>query len=239
MSTRSRADSKSTMAMVALPRRTACSAASLTRLARSAPLMPGVPRATIWRSTSGLIRLSRQWTWRIGRRSSRSGSGTTIWRSKRPGRSRAGSKMSGRLVAPIMTTPSVGSNPSISDSIWLRVCSRSSWPPPSPPSLFAAPPPGAALAHDRVDLLHEDDRRRLLAGGVEEVADPGRPDSHEHLHEVRTADREERHAGLPGHRPGKQRLAGARGPDEQDALWDLGADLLEPGRRLQEVDDLA
>ena len=35
------------------PRRTANSAASLTRLARSAPLMPGVPRATISRSTSG------------------------------------------------------------------------------------------------------------------------------------------------------------------------------------------
>ena len=40
--------------------------------------------------------------------------------------------MSGRLVAAIMTTPSVVSNPSISASIWLRVCSRSSWPPPSP-----------------------------------------------------------------------------------------------------------
>ena len=40
--------------------------------------------------------------------------------------------MSGRLVAAITTMPSVGSKPSISDSIWLRVCSRSSWPPPSP-----------------------------------------------------------------------------------------------------------
>jgi len=40
--------------------------------------------------------------------------------------------MSGRLVAPIMTMPSVASNPSISDSIWLSVCSRSSWPPPRP-----------------------------------------------------------------------------------------------------------
>ena len=40
--------------------------------------------------------------------------------------------MSGRLVAAMITMPSAGSNPSISDSIWLRVCSRSSWPPPSP-----------------------------------------------------------------------------------------------------------
>ncbi len=40
--------------------------------------------------------------------------------------------MSGRLVAAIITTPSEVSKPSISESIWLRVCSRSSWPPPSP-----------------------------------------------------------------------------------------------------------
>ena len=40
--------------------------------------------------------------------------------------------MSGRLVAAMMTTPSAGSKPSISESIWLRVCSRSSWPPPRP-----------------------------------------------------------------------------------------------------------
>ncbi len=40
--------------------------------------------------------------------------------------------MSGRLVAAIITMPVVASKPSISDSIWLRVCSRSSWPPPSP-----------------------------------------------------------------------------------------------------------
>jgi hypothetical protein len=40
--------------------------------------------------------------------------------------------MSGRLVAAIMTIPSVASNPSISANIWLSVCSRSSWPPPSP-----------------------------------------------------------------------------------------------------------
>ena len=40
--------------------------------------------------------------------------------------------MSGRLVAAIITMPSVASKPSISESIWLSVCSRSSWPPPRP-----------------------------------------------------------------------------------------------------------
>ena len=40
--------------------------------------------------------------------------------------------MSGRLVAPMSTTPSLGEKPSICTSSSLRVCSRSSWPPPMP-----------------------------------------------------------------------------------------------------------
>lgn len=61
-----------------------------------------------------------------------SGLGTTTWRSKRPGRSRAGSSTSGRLVAAIRMMPSLASKPSISTSSWFSVCSRSSLPPPRP-----------------------------------------------------------------------------------------------------------
>ena len=53
-------------------------------------------------------------------------------RSNRPGRSRAGSSMSGRLVAAMTITFVAESKPSISTRIWFRVCSRSSWPPPRP-----------------------------------------------------------------------------------------------------------
>ena len=112
----------------------------------------------------------------------------------------------------------------------MSVCSRSSCPPPRP---------GAALAADGVDLVDEDDGRRLLAGRLEEVADPAGADADEHLHEVRAADRHEGHARLAGHGPGQQRLAGPGRADEQHALGDLGPDLLEAGRGLQEVDDLA
>ena len=108
------------------PRRTANSAASFTRFARSAPAIPGVPRATTFGSRSDATFMSRMWTFRIATRSSCVGSGTTIWRSKRPGRRSAGSSTSGRFVAAIITTPSVASKPSISASIWLSVCSRSS-----------------------------------------------------------------------------------------------------------------
>ncbi len=45
-----------------------------------------------------------------------SGRGTTTRRSKRPGRSNAGSSTSGRLVAAIRMTPSLDSKPSISTS---------------------------------------------------------------------------------------------------------------------------
>ena len=41
---------------------------------------------------------------------------------------RAGSRISGRLVAPSRTKPTLGSNPSISERSWLRACSRSSCP---------------------------------------------------------------------------------------------------------------
>ena len=58
-----------------------------------------------------------------------SGRSTSTWRSKRPGRSRAGSSVSGRLVAAITITPLLELKPSISTSRALSVCSRSSWPP--------------------------------------------------------------------------------------------------------------
>ncbi len=50
--------------------------------------------------------------------------------SKRPGRSSALSRISGRLVAPSTKIPLEVSNPSISERSWFKVCSLSSLPPP-------------------------------------------------------------------------------------------------------------
>ena len=97
---------------------------------------------------------------------------------------------------------------------------------------------GAAVPADRVDLVDEDDRRRVGLGLLEQIADPGRTDADEHLDEVRPGDRVERHPGLAGDRPGQQRLTGSRRAVEQDALGDLGAQRLVAGRVLQEVLDL-
>ena len=50
----------------------------------------------------------------------------------------AGSRISTRLVAAITIIPEFTPKPSISTSIWLSVCSRSSWPPPIPVPLRLA-----------------------------------------------------------------------------------------------------
>ena len=65
---------------------------------------------------------------------------------------------------------------------------------------------------------------------------PRGPDAHEHLHEVRARDREERHAGLAGDSARQQRLAGAGRSEEQHPL-DLRAHRLELRRVLQVVLD--
>ena len=119
--------------MASRRRRPARRAASLSTLARSAPVKPGVCAAMWSRSTSGSRRLPRTCTSRIALRPARSGRSTTTWRSKRPRRSSAGSSTSGRLVAAISTTPEKRSKPSISTRSWFSVVSRSSWPPTAAP----------------------------------------------------------------------------------------------------------
>ena len=99
--------------------------------------------------------------------------------------------------------------------------------------VVAAAETGAAVTADGVDLVDEDDGRRVGLGLLEQVADAAGADADEHLDEVRAGDREERHAGLAGDGAGEQRLAGAGRAVEQDALGDLGADGLELGRVLR------
>src|SRR3984893_17456935 len=110
----------------------ASKAASLTRFMRSAPEKPGVPRATVFNSTSGARGTLRTCSLRMRSRPIMSGFAMTILRSKRPGRRSAGSSTSGRVAAAIRMMLSLASKPSISTRSWFKVCSRSSLPPPSP-----------------------------------------------------------------------------------------------------------
>src|SRR5918997_1137593 len=123
--TRSSAWSKSARVSAEALRRAQRIAASLARLARSAPVRPLVCAATFARSTSSRSGLSRVCTPRIRSRPVMSGGETNTWRSKRPGRSSAGSSFSRRLDAAMTTMSPVELKPSISTSSWLSVCSRS------------------------------------------------------------------------------------------------------------------
>ncbi|OSX72219.1 hypothetical protein BU14_0457s0012 [Porphyra umbilicalis] len=80
-----------------------------------------------------------RWTLKISKRPRMSGLSIVIWRSKRPGRSSALSKMSARFVPASTTTPDDEEKPSISTSSALRVFSRSSDPPEKPPRPRARP----------------------------------------------------------------------------------------------------
>src|SRR6185369_12421518 len=101
----------------------------------------------------------------------------------------------------------------------------------------AADADGARLP-DGIELVDEDDARRLRLRLLEEVAHTGRADADEHLDELRAADREERRPGLARDGAGKERLPGAGRSDQEHALRDLRPEAAVALGVAQEVDDL-
>ena len=126
-------------------------------------------------------------------------------------------------------TVSVGWNPSISDKIWLSVCSR---------LVRAATVAGAAHPADGVDLVDEDDARRVFFRGPEHVPHSASTHTDEHLNELAAADGEERHIRFAGDGFRQKRLPGARRADEQHALGHLRADPREFAGVFQVIDHL-
>ena len=96
---------------------------------------------------------------------------------------------------------------------------------------------GAAMTADRVDLIDEDDRRRILFGLFKQIANTRRAHADIHLYEIRAGNREKRHVCLACHRTGQQRLTGAGRADEQYAFRDPGAQIVELTRLLEECND--
>jgi hypothetical protein len=94
------------------------------------------------------------------------------------------------------------------------------------------------MASDRVDFIDENDAGCILLRLLEHVAHARGADADEHLDEVRTRDREERHIGFARDRARDQRLAGAGWADEQHAARTLAAEPLEFAGVAQEFDDL-
>ena len=124
-----------------------------------------------------------------------------------------GSSTSGRFVAPTTITPLIGEKPSISASSWFSawLCSELG---PGVDRVAAA-----AVLGERVELVDEDERGRVLARLAKQLAHARGADADVQLDEVRARDREERRARLARERARQQRLAAARRAEQQDRPW--------------------
>ena len=105
------------------------------------------------------------------------------------------------------------------------------------PLIVSAAETRSPLAAHGVDLVDEDDARRVLLALFEQVAHPAGPDAHEHFDEVRAADGEEGNVGFPGDGAGQQGLARSGRPHEQHSLGNPPSEALELLRFLEEIDD--
>ena len=225
--TRSSADWKSRVSSLSRWSRPAKIAASLQRLARSAPVRPLVWRAMMSRSMRSASGLSRVCTSRIALRPLRSGGETKIWRSKRPGRSSAGSSFSSRFDAAITTISSRASKPSSSTSSWLSVWSF------SPEMSLPRVAPTASSSSMKITA------GRLLARLAEQSPDAGGAEADEHLDERGGRLGEEGRLRLVRHGLREQRLAGAGRAVQQDAPRHARTQRPEALRIAQELDHLA
>ena len=104
-------------------------------------------------------------------------------------------------------------------------------------AFFVAERTAAAASTDGVELVDEDDARRVAARILEEAPHAGRAHAGIHLDEVRTTGEQERDARLSGDRARQERFTRARGSDEEDALGDPSADRHKATRLTQEIDD--
>src|ERR1700728_349758 len=94
------------------------------------------------------------------------------------------------------------------------------------------------MAAHSVDFINEDDARGIFLALLEQVAHAAGAYAHKHFYEIRSGDREERHAGLARDGPRQQSLAGAGRADKQHALGNTPAQLLKFLRLTQELDNL-
>ena len=98
--------------------------------------------------------------------------------------------------------------------------------------------PGSPVTPHGVDLVDEDDTRRVRLALLEQITHAARSDADEHLDEIRAGHREERPTRLTGHRTGQESLPRSRGTDQKCALRQATSQSAKLRRILQELDDL-
>src|ERR1700722_19891985 len=94
---------------------------------------------------------------------------------------------------------------------------------------------GAAQAADGVEFIDTDYSRRILLDLFKQIAHAAVAHAHKHLHKVRTRNREERNVCLARDGARQQSFAGSRRANQQNALGNAPAQLLEILRLAQEL----
>src|SRR5436853_310983 len=80
--------------------------------------------------------------------------------------------------------------------------------------------PRATVAANCVNLVNEDNARRVLLALLKQVANAAGAHADKHFHEIRSGDAEEGHIGFAGYGPGQQGLTCSRMSHQQNALGD-------------------
>ena len=216
--TLSLASSSSLMVTTRLPRRAASKAASLTRLARSAPEKPGVPRAM----TRGIDVGRQRHLAHMHAQDLLAAAEIGIGHHDLAVETARTQQRRIENVGPVgrrdqddafVGLEAVHLDQQLVEGLLAFV--------------VAAAEAGAAMAADRIDFIDEDDAGRVFLGLLEHVAHAAGADADEHFDEIGTGDREERHIGFAGDGARQQGLAGARRADQQHALGNAPAQALE------------
>src|SRR5579884_1988987 len=87
-----------------------------------------------------------------------------------------------------------------------------------------------------VNFINKDDAGGVLLALLKQIADTAR--AHTHFHEVRAGNREKRNIGFSGDSARQQRFTCARRSNQQHALGNAPAELLELLRLAQKLDNL-
>ena len=108
-------------------------------------------------------------------------------------------------------------------------------------SLFAlivsAAKTSAAVTSDRINFVDEDNARRVLLALLKQIAYAAGAHANKHFDKVRARNREEGNVRFASNRAGQQSLTRSRAADQQHALGNTSAELLELLRFAQELDD--
>ena len=92
---------------------------------------------------------------------------------------------------------------------------------------MATAQPRAAQPPDGIDFINENDAGRMLFPLFKQVTHSRRSDAHEHFHEIRATDAEERNRRFSGNGFRQKGFSSSRRADDQDSFGDSPTEFLK------------